>query len=328
MNKKLIVLAVSGALCAPIVAQADDSGPTLYGRLNVGIGYIDDDAADDATLDVQDISSRFGIRGEEDLGNGLAAVYRYEFRVRGDRGQIRSDPEQRLSYVGLKGGFGQISLGSQWGAFYNMVGTHIDPTYTLGYYGYSSYAGGDYRIRDSLQYSGSFGPVSVQADFQLNGDDPADDSLDRIQVGASYAAGPMTIALAYDTRETTVEDADGNVTSSGDNTDIFGAAVRYAADAFSIGLGYMDNDNGRELASIYGSYNASDSTSLYLQYWDGQGDDDDIDAEGIVFGVYHKLSDRTRIWGEATGVSRDTNRISDLSDPDRTQVVVGLRHDF
>ncbi len=328
MNKKLITLAVSGALAAPMIAQAEDSGPNLYGRLNVGLAYQDTNIGDlsaDGT-DVRDVSSRFGIRGEEELGNGLAAVYRYEFRVRGDRGQIRSDPEQRLSYVGLKGGFGQISLGSQWGAFYNMVGTHIDPTYTLGYFGYSSYAGGDYRIRDSIQYSGSFGPVAFQADFQLDGDNPADDDIDRIEVGASYTAGPITAAVALDKAELVTELDDGTIVSANQDRDILGAALKYSGDGFGVGLGYMDNDNGRELASIFTNIGIGDSTNLHLQYWDGSGNNDDVDANGVVLGLYHALSSRTKLWTEATKVDAKDNATG--IDGDTTLFVFGVRHDF
>ncbi|MFT5114128.1 MAG: putative porin, partial [Parasphingorhabdus sp.] len=79
MNKKLIAIAVAGTLAAPL-AQAASHGDAAnwYGRINTGISIVD---ADGTTVDIKNISSRFGVKGSEDLGNGLSAVYRYEFGV-------------------------------------------------------------------------------------------------------------------------------------------------------------------------------------------------------------------------------------------------------
>ncbi len=40
MNKKLVTLAVAAAMAVPAAAMAD---ATLYGKLNVGINYVDQD---------------------------------------------------------------------------------------------------------------------------------------------------------------------------------------------------------------------------------------------------------------------------------------------
>ncbi|MFT7530313.1 MAG: putative porin, partial [Gammaproteobacteria bacterium] len=79
MNKKLIAIAVAGTFMAPAISMAD--GANWYGRINTGISIKD---ADGTTVDIKNISSRFGVKGSEDLGNGLSAVYRYEFGVASD----------------------------------------------------------------------------------------------------------------------------------------------------------------------------------------------------------------------------------------------------
>ena len=334
MNKKLIALAVSGALAAPVmVAQADDSGPTLYGRINLALAANDSDFLDDTTWDVADVVSRFGIRGEEDLGNGLAAVYRYEFRVNSDVGNLASAANgrtQRLSYVGLKGGFGQVIVGSIWSTFYNIVGTYLDPTYTLGYFGYSSYAGGDYRTDNAIQYSGNFGPVAVSAQIQVDGSNVAEEDVDRWSIGASVPVGPVTIAAAYDTSENGLADADGNAVlgGSGESTDRFGAAVSYGGEGYTINAGYQSVENDdtgldRDFWTINGGFDVGDSNRLYVQYWDGSGDDGDIDADGIVLGFYHSISSRTRVYFEGTQVGVD-----DVDNSDINIYLFGLRHDF
>lgn len=328
MNKKLIAIAVSGALAVPMVASADDSGPTLYGRLNVALEVNDtdtssgqdiDDKIDNTELNIVDVSSRFGIKGEEDLGNGLAAIYRYEFRVNASEGTLVTGDTQRLSYVGLKGGFGQVTMGSQWSAFYNYLGTYIDPTYTLGYFGYSSFAGGDYRINNDIQYQGNFGPVSAQVDLQMSEDNAATDDIDRWQIGLAYNTGPFTVSTAYDSNE---ELDDATDDTSNITTDIWGLNFNYANEKWGANLGWMDNDQVGDLYAISGNYWATERDNLFLQYWDGQADADDADQDGIVFGYYHYVSDRTKLWTELAFITRDGEQ------GDTNRGLFGIRHDF
>ena len=127
MNKKLISAAVSAAILAPVAAQAAEV--TVYGRINNAIELRDPDGGD-STTDVSGISSRFGIKATSDLGNGLTASARYEFSTTTDK-ELNNINDLRIGTVGISGGFGSINIGNQWSAFYNTVGTHIDPTYTI-----------------------------------------------------------------------------------------------------------------------------------------------------------------------------------------------------
>ena len=78
MNKSAIALSVVAALAASAAAQAET---TFYGRISTAIGYIDPDDGDDV-WDLVDSGSRFGVRGTEDLGNGLSAVYQLEIDIK------------------------------------------------------------------------------------------------------------------------------------------------------------------------------------------------------------------------------------------------------
>ena len=324
MKRKLISLAVSSALVAPLVALSEDSGPELYGRINLAIAV--NDSAEDTTSDLFDVVSRFGIRGEEDLGNGLAAVYQYEFRVNADRGSIRADADaQRLTYVGLKGGFGQITAGSIWGTWINTVGTYLDPTYTLGYFGYSTYASADYRIESAIQYSGNFGPLSISADVQIDGNKAGDDNIDRWVVGANYNTGPVTVGVAYDEERLADQDAAGNNIEGDDTHTRTGVALSYDAGQFTLNLGWINSDNeqndtDRDFWTINGRYKLNDSNNVYLSYWNGDGDDDDVDGDGVVLGYYHSLSARTKLYFEGHN--------GEVGDSDNDIYLLGLRHDF
>jgi len=100
MKKNIIALAVASAIAAP-VAMAD--APVVYGKFNVNVNSVTDNGTG-----VDDVASRLGIKGSEDLGNGLKAVYKAEFSIDlegkgglGDRNQ----------YLGLAGGFGTVLIG-------------------------------------------------------------------------------------------------------------------------------------------------------------------------------------------------------------------------
>ncbi|MEA3405060.1 MAG: porin [Pseudomonadota bacterium] len=101
MKKNIIALAIASAIAAP-VAFAD--APTVYGKINVAI----EDSEDNGTT-TEDRDSRIGIKGSEDLGNGLKAVYKMEFGA--DVGDSFGGLSGRNAYVGLAGGFGTVLMG-------------------------------------------------------------------------------------------------------------------------------------------------------------------------------------------------------------------------
>ncbi|MEA1988594.1 MAG: porin [Pseudomonadota bacterium] len=115
MKKNLIALAVASAIAAP-VAMAD--APVVYGQINVAVDSLSGNAAvvdaDEKILQKEgmkttDRDSRVGIKGSEDLGNGLKAVYKMEFSVK--VGDSFSGLGGRNAYVGLAGGFGTVLVG-------------------------------------------------------------------------------------------------------------------------------------------------------------------------------------------------------------------------
>jgi predicted porin len=102
MKKNIIALAVASAIAAP-VAMAD--APVVYGKINVNVN-----ATDDKDASVNSTASRLGIKGSDDLGNGLKAVYKMEFSVDvAEKG--KGSLGGRNQYLGLAGGFGTVLMG-------------------------------------------------------------------------------------------------------------------------------------------------------------------------------------------------------------------------
>ncbi|MBP6862073.1 MAG: porin [Neisseriaceae bacterium] len=106
--KKLLILA---ALTVPATAMAD---VTLYGILKGGMNYKQtklDGNKDGSTTNVRDYGSRIGFRGNEDLGNGLKAIWQIEQTV-SLAGNTSTGWTNRESFVGLQGDFGTLRVGN------------------------------------------------------------------------------------------------------------------------------------------------------------------------------------------------------------------------
>ena len=148
MNKKLLALAVSAAIMAPVAAQAESS---FYGRVDNALDFKSPDESD-STTDLNSFSSRFGFKGSSDLGNGLTASARYEFSMTTDKEQNNIN-DLRLGFVSIAGNFGSITAGNQWSSFYDTFGTLMSQSYSIGYFLYSSVMGGAFRTSNTIKYA-------------------------------------------------------------------------------------------------------------------------------------------------------------------------------
>jgi predicted porin len=110
MNKKLMAVAVAGALVAPAAALAQ-STVTVYGKATVEYGYVDQGAGRPNTDMFQTPGgSAIGFKGEEKLGGGLSAWFQCESSA-DVRGQNQDGFCSRNSALGLKGSFGNLHFG-------------------------------------------------------------------------------------------------------------------------------------------------------------------------------------------------------------------------
>lgn len=145
MSKKLLAAAIAAAL-APAAVMAEASNVTIYGRIDYGFmsrGGDNGGTAPAATTaagsgsqagrsgrlnDFEDGiagGNRIGFRGNEDLGNGLKAIFEIEFGFNGDTNGV-AGTFNRHSWVGLEGAFGTVLGGRVDGARYSFVGQY-DP---------------------------------------------------------------------------------------------------------------------------------------------------------------------------------------------------------
>jgi predicted porin len=152
MQKKLLTMAVAGALAAPALAVAQ-STTEVYGTINMAFGQFkygegtavnfDDTTAIPTTganasqasvskMDVSSGGSNFGIRARENLGGGLAAWVQLENGAPMERSNdISEGVTTRNSAIGMQGGFGNIFIG-QW----TTPWSDLDSLWGIGTVGY------------------------------------------------------------------------------------------------------------------------------------------------------------------------------------------------
>ena len=123
MNKKILAAAIAALVATPSAIAAQDTSGMQYTSAAEGFyasirARYNSGSTDDAGQAIENQSSRFGVRGTNDLGGGLEGFYQYEAGVDiSNGGSLRT----RLGHVGLRGTFGQMQVGSFWTQGYNWV---------------------------------------------------------------------------------------------------------------------------------------------------------------------------------------------------------------
>ncbi|WP_338759442.1 porin [Massilia sp. METH4] len=112
-NTKLLLASV-----LPLVASSATAAEiTTYGIVDIGPTYVSNQGGKSMTrMDAGTLQqSRLGFKGVEDLGGGLSAFFQLEIGYNLDTGTLATANTlfSRDARVGLKGGFGTISLGRQ-----------------------------------------------------------------------------------------------------------------------------------------------------------------------------------------------------------------------
>ena len=149
----------------------------MRGGLNFSSGQ-------DAEFD--DLGSRWGVKGSNEVSEGLSAVYQYEVDI--------DQPEQggnRLAYAGLSGGFGRVLLGKFTSATNAHNGFARDPSIWLGSSGTQN------KLTNGISYGASTGPASFQVDAYLNPDTDTGGGIDQAMFGASFDMGFGKIGVGY-----------------------------------------------------------------------------------------------------------------------------------
>ena len=200
MKKSLIALAVLASTGA--MAQ---SSVTLYGIADVNLQSSKVSGLRQTKVESGGVNgSRFGLKGAEDLGGGLKALFVLEGGFAIDNGASGKAGSlfNRNSYIGLAGGFGEFRIGNVRTAYDDtsinanpLWDSLLAPAYSVWVNNYSATPG------NSVYYSTpSFGGLTAAVSYALGENKSVNPNKKEIGVGAAnvqYSAGPIYASIAY-----------------------------------------------------------------------------------------------------------------------------------
>ncbi|CAG9187721.1 MULTISPECIES: porin [Burkholderiales] len=213
MKRTLIAAAIATA-CSYTHAQ---SSVTLYGVADAGVEFLNHvpNAAGQANSLVRMTSgntagSRWGLRGVEDLGNGLKGVFVLEGGMALDSGMAVQGGRLfgRKAYVGIDSSrFGQITLGRHHNLLFDLIISFDPMLFAPKYSSFNHDAWLAGRTDNSAKYTGTFGGLTVAALYSFgvdssvaNGSEvPGNSRVGRdMSAGFTYQAGKFRVGGAYD----------------------------------------------------------------------------------------------------------------------------------
>ncbi|CAM3402765.1 porin [Polaromonas hydrogenivorans] len=209
---KISTLIALTGLAATGAVQAQSS-VTLYGMVDAGVEYVTHVAPAGGSLtrmpsNTGILPSRFGLRGREDLGGGLSAVYTLEMGFAPDTGASGQGGRLfgRQSTVGLSGDWGAVTLGRQWTMlFWSLLDSDLVGPSIYGLGSLDSYIPNS-RIDNSIAYKGKFSDFTVGATYSAGrdtvnaGPSPAGTNCPGESGADSKACREWSALVKYDTK--------------------------------------------------------------------------------------------------------------------------------
>ena len=354
MKKTLVALAVLGSFAG--VASAATS-VTLYGTVDAGYegwSYGKDFSTWNNTFvqgGTSEANSKIGVKGQEDLGNGLAATFQLEGDVNADVGS--ADLFNRESTVGLKGAFGEVKVGKSKSQMELALGGVVPGRRVADVDLYSVAAK---RHSNGLFYSYDNAGFSFGADVTTKGGALGNDDEGKKgqKVGwgvrAGYAGnvgGNVTLlARAAYQRDGVVLPNDKQQYEAGG---LLAAVVPYSNNALTVGVAYAQGrgdaadllsakagtkriyaDKARTWSGVIAStFGPNDSAYLKYQQRKGKLDDGSVAYNGNVWaiGYEHALSKRTSVYADVAYATIKNTTGADKKGT-ATGYSVGLSHSF
>jgi predicted porin len=301
MNKKLLIAAVGAALVAgPMLAQAET---TVYGHFHESLDSYDNGgsgvgASDTTNGMLNSNSSRFGIKGNEDLGGGLKAIYQVESPAfAADDGSGGFGGTLRNTYVGF--------ADSMWGSV--KFGRHDAPVKNLSrkvdafneeigdmrtVVGYQAF---DNRVSNMVRYdSPSFG--GFQAALQY-GASEVNTTSSTTSGSVTWGQGPIWLGLGYEVHKTH-DDADK------DESDMRLVGRWYIIPDLYVGALYdsisnvdnVDNVDGKAWSVFAGFKMANNLFKFQYSKADSPDTTDNLGASLWAIGVDHMFSKTTKVY--------------------------------
>lgn len=341
MKLHALALSVSAALLLPLSAQA---APKVYGQLNISAESYQKDNQSPATSDedytrLQSNSSRFGVRGEDELTVNLSAVYGIEWGVSADgEGAVGTvDLSQRNRFVGIKHkNLGTVKAGKfdtylktaqgKTDLFNDFTG---DIQFTIA---------GEDRVNNAIGYES---PSFKGLQFNV---------LSQTQDVAAKATNGTSLSVVYDNKDIGLYSALGVNKSIVGRSALFGTAregegirfaVGYTVSALNVNAIYSTNENVNgndgEKAYLLGAAYKLGDVVLKAQYSIAEADDEakvavdgSTEKSSFSLGADYNITSKTRafVWYTTLEDVKKDAVVPVANDVEETALALGVEHKF
>jgi len=315
MQKKIIALAITAAMAAPVAAMAD---VTVYGAMDAGLRHQTNDAPTAGTTDSMQLgqynTTRWGMKSVEDMGDGMKTnvVLEGSLTTPVTGGLTATNGIfDRQATVGVSGGFGNVDIGWNYTASFKTA-VKYDP-FNFKYLAIAGAKTGDYADRQGgVAYDNKFGDVAVIAEYYMaNASKTVQPSTGAGRaVAVNYASGPISAGLSYTAVEATTTVATG--ANAGVTNLVAGAGFNFGDG--SVKLGYTKKNTASFVSGqadatdnnmwLGADYNLSGKMAVTAAYYKratntGVSGVSDVESNTLMAGVTYAMSKKTTAYFEA-----------------------------
>jgi predicted porin len=333
MKKTLIASAVAAAaLSSNAVAmdQATDLAemlegmPEVYGNIQLAQFWSEQDpkgGPKTSSHEFADNGSTIGFKHDHAITEDLTGFFKAELEFDADDKATSNDFDGPSglngfdeAYIGLKGDFGSIQIGSDDTVYEQMLNI-TDISEAVGISGNLTTIGEG----DNAQYIGSFGDFTVGLTYKIDGDS---DTTRGAQIGGAYSTDAFYVGAAYSmasdkdygnskgqdaygiaaevylgdlTLQLQYEDLDESASNASDGTDYLGLQAIYGIKATQLALGYSisgSDENSpttddQDAIFLQALYNVSDNMYVYVEgtQYTNLGNAKDVDGTDVAVGA-------------------------------------------
>lgn len=334
MQKRILVLAVAAAIASPAFADST----TIYGAVDVAF-----DVTDNGVVSTNQVSSqvtKLGFKGDEDLGDGLSAVWQIEQQIDIDNSTASATSKNYFASRNSFGALKSASLGTVLLGYndtpYKIATRNLDVFVDSLADNRSLMGGGKAAQASASVHDARLGDIVVYLSPNINGFSAiaayvagaelaaasADVKGSAWSLAGIYNAGPLYASLAYQT----ISGSTAAVTSQA----IFSAiGPNHTATAWKLGGGYTVD--ALQINAVYektsddlgaGNSDAFGRTDWYLAakytigndavkaaYTSaGQNATANTDAKQISLGYDHNLSKNTKVYALYSKINNNSGQ--------------------
>ncbi|MFM0338979.1 porin [Paraburkholderia fungorum] len=294
--KRIALSTLSLALLGATGVAHAQSSVTLYGLIDDSLQYAHN-ASPTGTNQLSMVAgnlqgSRFGLKGTEDLGGGLKAIFQLENGFDPNSGKLGQGSRMfgRQAYVGLTGDqWGTVTLGRQ----YDPVVDLVQPLTGDNYFGSTFTTPGDVdnndnssRTNSAVKYTSPvWGGFQFEGMYAFGGVAGATGAGQTWSGAATYGTGPFSIAAGYfhaanpspttgatraptwnGTSDGTIDSIINGGYSTASSVGIASVAAQYVAGPFTIAARYSNAQYKQDAFSLFGQTEKYNVAGAYLGY--------------------------------------------------------------